>query len=246
MIVTREDAERSSRLVYQATIDLEKRLKELGVEEVDAHDLMFHLRDVLMDWEHSHSKLAEICAVENKEQILKKLKHFVASHVYGHIRHIEHHFGEAEELLDKLVPEEDVSDEESLITRIFTTTQLPAMPNYLAPDGSEIRTLVRAGDGSMAHCTLHPGQVSEAVRHKTVEEIWYFLQGRGKVYRKQGGRHEETDVYPGISLTIPLGTHFQFRNTGDEPLCFVIVTLPSWPENAEETVRVADYWTPSK
>jgi mannose-6-phosphate isomerase-like protein (cupin superfamily) len=127
----------------------------------------------------------------------------------------------------------------------FTTAALPQDANNLAPDGSEIRKLVSVSAGNMAHCTLHPGQVSEAVTHKTVEEVWYFLQGRGQVYRKQGEHEEITEVYPSISLTIPLGTHFQFRNTGDEPLCFVIVTMPPW-SGADEAVRVPDYWTPHK
>ncbi len=127
----------------------------------------------------------------------------------------------------------------------FTTVELPEKPNYLAPDGSEIRLLASVEAGNMAHCTLHPGQVSKAVKHKTVEEIWYFLQGRGEVYRQQGESTEVVDVVAGVSLTIPLGTQFQFRNTGDEPLCFVIVTMPPWT-GADEAVRVEDYWTVSE
>jgi mannose-6-phosphate isomerase-like protein (cupin superfamily) len=128
----------------------------------------------------------------------------------------------------------------------FVTVELPEKPSHIAPDGSEIRALTSfAGKGGMAHCTLLPGQVSEAVTHRTVEEIWYFLQGRGEVYRKQGEREEVTAVYPTLTLTIPLGTHFQFRNTGDEPLCFVIVTMPPWT-GKDEAVRVVDYWTPHK
>ena len=46
---------------------------------------------------------------------------------------------------------------------------------------------------------------------------------------------------PGISLTIPLGAHFQFRNEGKEPLSFIILTIPPWPGEGE-AVRVADYW----
>jgi mannose-6-phosphate isomerase-like protein (cupin superfamily) len=48
-------------------------------------------------------------------------------------------------------------------------------------------------------------------------------------------------VEPGTCLTIPVGTHFQFRNPGREPLCFLIVTTPPWP-GAQEAVRVQDYW----
>ena len=124
--------------------------------------------------------------------------------------------------------------------REFKTVHLSQTPVY-APDGSEIRELGSLNRASMAHCTLHPGQMSKAVKHKTVEEVWYFIQGQGQVYRKQGEWVEITEVTPGISVTIPTGTHFQFRNTGDGPLCFIIATMPPWP-GADEAVAVDDYW----
>ena len=124
----------------------------------------------------------------------------------------------------------------------FEDKIIPAVRHYLAPDGSEIRKLVGVDKGDCAHCTLPPGGVSQAVTHKTVEEIWYFIQGLGQVWRKQGDREVETDVLPGTCLTIPLGTHFQFRNTGHEPLVFIIVTMPPWPEDREEAVRVENHW----
>ena len=95
--------------------------------------------------------------------------------------------------------------------------------------------------GSVVHCTLPPGRTSLAVRHQTVEEIWYVLGGRGQVWRQQGPREEVVDVEPGVALTIPLGVDFQFRTMGSEPLRFVIVTIPPWP-GAEEAARVKDHW----
>lgn len=47
--------------------------------------------------------------------------------------------------------------------------QLPIEYDYLAPDGSEIRLLRSMKGGGLAHCTLPPGAVSQAVRHKTVK-----------------------------------------------------------------------------
>ena len=111
----------------------------------------------------------------------------------------------------------------------------------LAPDQSQIRPLLSTQRGSVAHCTLPPRGISLAVRHKTIEEIWYFLQGQGQVWRKQGDREDIVEVGPGICLTIPTGTHFQFRNTGEEPLCFLIATMPPWP-GEQEAVRVQDHW----
>jgi mannose-6-phosphate isomerase-like protein (cupin superfamily) len=121
------------------------------------------------------------------------------------------------------------------------TKQLPQAPDCFAPDGSEIRLLPATGRASMVHCTLPPGKVSLAVTHRTVEEIWYFLEGQGEVWRKLGAREEVVQVSPGVSLTIPLGAHFQFRNSGDTPLRFVLATVPPWPGD-NEAYRVADHW----
>jgi len=124
---------------------------------------------------------------------------------------------------------------------VLNSRTLPSSSDLLAPDGSEIRLLVSTGRGSMVHCTLPPGGVSKAVTHRTVEEVWYFLEGAGQVWRKSGAGEEVRDVSAGVSLSIPLGAYFQFRNTGPAPLRFVIVTMPPWP-GAEEAVRVKDYW----
>ena len=121
------------------------------------------------------------------------------------------------------------------------TTRLPDEYTAMAPDGSEIRELLATSRGSMVHCTLPVGVASQAVSHKTVEEIWYFVQGRGQVWRKNGDSETVVDVGPGICLNIETGTHFQFRNTGDDELCFIIVTMPPWP-GEQEAARVEDYW----
>ena len=111
----------------------------------------------------------------------------------------------------------------------------------LAPDSSEIRLLSVTDRGSMVHCTLHPGQVSVAVAHRTVEEVWYFLEGTGQVWRRRGDRERVVNVAPGASLSIPVGTHFQFRTTGKGALRFIIVTMPPWPGEGE-AYRVPGHW----
>ncbi len=110
-----------------------------------------------------------------------------------------------------------------------------------APDGSEIRPLLEVSRGGLSQCTLPPGGVSHAVRHKTIEEIWYFVEGRGEVWRRHGAKQEVVTVGPGICVSIPTGTEFQFRNTGDGPLVFAVATMPPWP-GMDEAVRVKDFW----
>lgn len=116
---------------------------------------------------------------------------------------------------------------------------------YQAPDGSQIRVLPEMPAASLVHCTLEVGRTSLAVAHKTVSETWQFLGGQGQVWLKQGDDAQEFTVSPGLSLTIPTGTHFQFRNTGNAPLTFLIVTMPPWPGTEDEAYRVEDYWPTS-
>jgi mannose-6-phosphate isomerase-like protein (cupin superfamily) len=111
----------------------------------------------------------------------------------------------------------------------------------LAPDGSEIRVLSRCGGASMAHGTLPPGRTSLAIRHRTVEEIWYVLGGSGEIWRRLGDRESVEVVAAGQSLTIPAGCEFQFRTVGNEPFTFIMCTLPPWP-GADEAVVVQGAW----
>ena len=122
------------------------------------------------------------------------------------------------------------------------TVRLPVRQTVLAPDGSEIRELVAVNSGSMVHCKLPPATASRAVSHGTVEEVWYFLQGTGQLWRSRDGAESVVDVEAGVAVTIERGTHFQFRNTGAGDLCFVIVTMPPWP-GEQEARRVDDHWT---
>jgi len=48
-------------------------------------------------------------------------------------------------------------------------------------------------------------------------------------------------VESGVCLTIPLGTHFQFRSLGAEPLAALGVTMPPWP-GEEEAIMVEGKW----
>jgi len=115
--------------------------------------------------------------------------------------------------------------------------------DVIAPDGSEIRLLAQLDRAGLCHCTLPPRRVSLAVRHQTIEEIWYFIEGQGQVWRQLNEQQDEAAVSPGTCLSIPVGAHFQFRNTGEVPLCFIIATMPPWP-GMQEAVRVQDHWHP--
>jgi mannose-6-phosphate isomerase-like protein (cupin superfamily) len=124
---------------------------------------------------------------------------------------------------------------------------LPSTSDLLAPDGSEVRILLSVPGGSMAHFLLQSGQVSRAVRHRTVDEIWYILSGQGEMWRSdpsQSPKGETTPLAAGTCLTIRVGTAFQFRATGAGPLTAVAVTIPPWPGETEAEF-VDGKWPPS-
>ncbi len=123
----------------------------------------------------------------------------------------------------------------------FATQHVPAGCDAVAPDQSDVRVLLQLTHGGMAHFELGPGRTSRAVAHRTVEEIWFFLSGHGEMWRRQNAREEVVAVQAGVCLTIPLGTHFQFRSLGDEPLAAVGVTMPPWPGEGE-AYEVAGPW----
>ena len=127
---------------------------------------------------------------------------------------------------------------------VLAARMLAVDADVIAPDGCEVRILAQTPRGSMAHFTLRPGQVSRAVAHRTVEEVWYFLSGRGRMWRRKGEAEEIVEVAPGVSLSIPLGTHFQLSNDGAEALAAVAVTMPPWP-GEDEAFFVEGKWPAS-
>jgi mannose-6-phosphate isomerase-like protein (cupin superfamily) len=123
----------------------------------------------------------------------------------------------------------------------FDSMQRPDRPDAVAPDGADVRVLLRLSLGSMAHFELDAGRISRAVAHRSVEEIWYVLRGQGQMWRRQGDRQEIVRLRPGTCISIPQGTHFQFRADRRGPLAAVGVTMPPWP-GADEAYEVPGPW----
>jgi mannose-6-phosphate isomerase-like protein (cupin superfamily) len=124
----------------------------------------------------------------------------------------------------------------------FTTAWTGEAAEVIAPDGSAVRPLCVLPDAaSFAKFELAPGQVSKAVSHATVQEIWYVVAGSGQMWRSQDGRAEITALDVGVCLTIPLGTAFQFRADRDG-LHVVAATIPPWPGNPDEARPARGPW----
>lgn len=110
------------------------------------------------------------------------------------------------------------------------------MPDALAPDGSDIYfRALDAQRASLVEVVLAPGMVSRTMRHRTVEEIWYFLGGTGRVWtRSPDGESDQTlHVAPESAVTIRTGWDFQFSADPGAALRFLCFTSPPWPGEDE-------------
>lgn len=121
----------------------------------------------------------------------------------------------------------------------------PSEPDGRSPAGAEIRHLIDGETGSMIHSTLPPGQVNRATVHATVSEFWHVLSGEGQIWRRDPiGEEETTEFGGGMSIDIPVGTAFQYRCTGADPLRFICISMPRWPGDQEATV-IEGPWQPT-
>jgi mannose-6-phosphate isomerase-like protein (cupin superfamily) len=126
------------------------------------------------------------------------------------------------------------------------TVKLSATPDAIAPDGSEVRVLARTERGSMADFQLATGQTSVPVRHRSVEEVWFVLAGRGEMWRRRADEEAVIVLESGVSFSIMRGTSFQFRSTGPDRLEIVAVTMPPWPVDRDDEAEVVDGpWPPT-
>lgn len=124
------------------------------------------------------------------------------------------------------------------------TTLLPPDPEARSPAGASIRYLMDGPTGTMIHSTVPAHQVNRATVHATVSEFWYVLTGHGQIWRDDGVESGVTDLVPGTSIDIPVGTRFQYRNVSDAELTFICVSMPPWPGVAEATL-IEGMWPPT-
>ena len=124
------------------------------------------------------------------------------------------------------------------------TRSFPSTPDGRSPAGAEIRYLIEGETGGMIHSTVAPGQVNRATVHATVSEFWFVLSGAGRIWRRDGSGEQTVDLTSGVSIDIPVGTAFQYRCDGEEPLRFICITMPPWPGHHEATI-IDGPWEPN-
>lgn len=123
-------------------------------------------------------------------------------------------------------------------------TRLPAEADAKSPAGADIRFLMDGTTGNMIHSTVPPGQINRATVHATVSEFWFVLEGQGEIWRKDALEERVTPLLSGVSIDIPVGTAFQYRNVGEVPLRFICISMPPWPGDSEAR-HVTGPWHPT-
>jgi mannose-6-phosphate isomerase-like protein (cupin superfamily) len=126
----------------------------------------------------------------------------------------------------------------------FPTADLPLDPTAIAADGLEVRELLRVAGGSTAHFQLTGGRTGRAVCHRTVDEVWYIVGGRGEMWRRDGTGDAVVPLQTGTCVAVLAGTTFQVRASGRDPLEAIAFTSPPWP-GEDEVLPVEDgKWSP--
>ncbi len=103
------------------------------------------------------------------------------------------------------------------------------VPAFTTKDGSEIRELLAYRNScirnqTLAEARLPAGASTTPHRHGRTEEIYYILEGLG---RMQVG-DELRDVGPGDAIAIPPGAEHQIANTGAGVLKFLCCCAPGY------------------
>ena len=113
----------------------------------------------------------------------------------------------------------------------WQTLMRPELRDDVALDGADVRLLCRTPLSSAIHCSLASGAVSRVTRNVGIHEIWYFIAGRGELWRHTDATGEESlvEIAEGCCVTIPPDTPFQYRNTGSHSLEFACFVAPAWP-----------------
>ena len=108
---------------------------------------------------------------------------------------------------------------------------------FVTKDGSEIRELLARRNScirnqTLAEARLPAGASTAAHHHVNTEEIYYLLEGRGRI--RVGD--ETREVGAGDAIAIPPGAAHQITNTGGSLLKFLCCCAPGYEH--DDTILV--------
>jgi mannose-6-phosphate isomerase-like protein (cupin superfamily) len=100
---------------------------------------------------------------------------------------------------------------------------------FTTKDGSEIRELLAHRNSviekqSLAEARLPPGASTTPHYHRLTEEIYYVLEGQGRMRIES----EDREIRPGDAIAIPPGAVHQITNIGSGVLKFLCCCAPGY------------------
>lgn len=106
---------------------------------------------------------------------------------------------------------------------------------FVTKDGSRIRELMHPAKHasraqSLAEAVVDPGATTALHRHRTSEELYYILEGTGRM--TLGSR--EFAVAAGDTICIAPATAHRIRNTGSGPLRILCTCAPAYRDEDTE------------
>jgi mannose-6-phosphate isomerase-like protein (cupin superfamily) len=113
--------------------------------------------------------------------------------------------------------------------RFMDVRNIAAVPAFTTKDGSEIRELLAHRNSclarqSLAEARLPAGGATTPHRHPITEEIYYILEGQGRMCVGE----EVREVGPGDAIAIPPGACHQITNIGSTTLKFLCCCAPAY------------------
>jgi mannose-6-phosphate isomerase-like protein (cupin superfamily) len=100
---------------------------------------------------------------------------------------------------------------------------LEAAEAFTTKDGSTIRELLHTPAQSLAEATLAPRQATDRHHHRDSEELYFFLDGGGRMEVDGAAR----DVIPGDAVLIPPGAWHQLV-AGPDGARFLCMCAPPY------------------
>lgn len=109
---------------------------------------------------------------------------------------------------------------------------------FTTKDQSEIRELMHPQlhsnqKQSLAEAIVKAGQITTLHQHKQTEELYYILEGTGRMTLAE----QEFKVGPGDTICIQPGTPHRIKNTGNNDLRFLCCCSPAYSDADTELLE---------
>lgn len=101
-------------VLLDSLYNLEIRLSSSGLDEKEVHEWLFHVRDILYDWQGVLLKIDQLCETEDISKVPHLLNQTATYILYGTNSHNEWHMSQLENLLEKYLPNYPTDDDDDV------------------------------------------------------------------------------------------------------------------------------------